>query len=607
MEQAGEFELAQKHSSKLGFRYLRPEVCALSLSLFLSTGWGQIRRTSAFPESAAAYLSQKHDEYIGSSACGKCHRSIYDTYKQTDMGRSMSAVTPSILGKLHVPATYYDRRADRHYDVYVQDQQLYQSESGKDPSGKDIFRDEHQIHWIIGSGSAVFGGITQRENYLFEAPLAMYTRPGVWELAPGYEFADLGFSRPVLPGCLFCHSGRSKPVTGTTGEFGRTIFSEMAIGCENCHGPGAAHLQAVSRNAVDKYSNLSIVNPATLTSVMANNICMACHEVGDERILKPGKTYQDIRPGTSLDKVLTILMIPPTRKSPPQPDHLQQYYSMTLSKCFRVSAGRLSCITCHDPHVQPSVEEASTYFDSKCMTCHTDQSCRLSRAVRQESRPANNCIGCHMPKREVGFIAHSSLTNHLIRARVDEPFPDSAFSQTTEFLPDLIHLNQESRNKEDSPSLLTLLQAYGDLATYKPEYVAPYLKVLNTLELMQPNNSLVQAALGRRCLKAGKLQEAVRHLKRSLTIGPARSVVFSDLSDAVDKLGQRELSLNILNKAVLQDPFNPTPRRSLIFRLIELNHYAQAQSAMDHYSTIFPQDFYMREEFSQTSKGLSVK
>lgn len=222
------------------------------------------------------------------------------------------------------------------------------------------------MQWIIGSGANVFGAIVKRDGYLFEAPLALYTKPMIWELAPGYQFADLGFNRPILAGCMFCHSGRSRPVPGTNGRFDSKVFSEMAIGCEKCHGPGASHLHAIEHSLTPKKKNLSIVDSAHLTPELANNVCMACHEIGDERILKPGKTYQDILPGAPLDDTLSILMVPPTLESAPQKDHIQHYYSMTLSKCYRATGGALRCITCHDPHVQPSSQQARSIFNQKC-------------------------------------------------------------------------------------------------------------------------------------------------------------------------------------------------------------------------------------------------
>ncbi len=519
------------------------------------------------------------------------------------MGRSISSVSPALLQKLHLPAVYSNQRLDRHFDVTVRDGKLYESEFALDGSGTEIFREEHQLEWIVGSGANGIGAIVRRGDYLFEAPLTLYTSTKRWEMSPGYESTDVGFSRPILTACLNCHSGRSNPIPSSDGRYENNVFSEMPIGCENCHGPGAAHIDAATSGAMGKGRSFAIVNPARLTPDLANNICMRCHEIGDERILKPGKEYKDIRPGEPLDNTLSIFMTPPTRKAPPDKDHLQHYYAMTLSKCYRASGGRLSCITCHDPHVEPANEEVPIFFNKRCMSCHTDQNCKLPSEARRQSSPPDNCIGCHMPKREIGFIAHASLTNHRITAQANEPFPDSAFSQTTAALPDLIHLNPAPGKQDVAPPLLTLLQVYGELAAQKPEYVPPYYRVLDQLQQREPNNALAQAALGRRCLQSGNMQEAIEHLKQSLAIGKPQSAVYSDLSEALDKTGQREQGLAILQKAIQEDPFNPLLQRSLVFRLIDLKQYTNARAAMRRYSEIFPQDFFMRQKFAVAMEG----
>jgi hypothetical protein len=531
--------------------------------------------------------------YVGSRACASCHQDIYSQYVRTDMGRSMSEITPALLGQLHIPANFYDQKLDRHYEVYSRDGKLYQSEFALDPNGKETFRDTHQIQWLVGSGANSIGAIVRRDDYLFEAPLTLYTKPMTWASSPGYEFADYGFSRPILEGCIFCHSGRANPVPGTNGRYSTVAFSELAIGCENCHGPGAKHIDSVKSGRNVGEENPAIVNPARLSPELANNICMQCHEFGDDRVLQSGKSYPDIRPGVPLDNFLTILMVPPDRQSPPQSDHLQHYYSMTLSKCYRASGGRLRCITCHDPHVQPTSEQAPAFYNKRCLTCHTEQSCRLSQAARQQEK--DNCIGCHMPKRDVKFLAHTSLTSHRIVARPDEPFPDVMFQQTTTELPDLIHLDSAPGKEAVSPSLLTLLQAYSELAAYNAQYVAPYFKVLDQLQRTDPNNVTVLAALGSKDLKDGKLPEAVDHLQRSLVLDPRQAAVRGLLSGALEKLGRSDEALAEQQRAVAQDPYNPTLQRSLVLLLIHRKQYGDAQAAMKHYLEIFPQDAVMRQ------------
>jgi Flp pilus assembly protein TadD len=212
-----------------------------------------------------------------------------------------------------------------------------------------------------------------------------------------------------------------------------------------------------------------------------------------------------------------------------------------------------------------------------------------------------------MPKREIGFIAHSSLTNHRIPVRPDEPFPDATFSQTTTSLPDLIHLNPAPGKKDVLPPLLTLLQAYGELAAYRSNYVASYLRVLDELQTAEPNDALVQAALGRRDLKNGRPREAASHLRRALTLGPPQAVVYADLSEALDKMGQKEQALTTLRKAIQQDTFNPMFQRSMVFLLIDLKQSLQAQAAIERYLQTFPQDSFMRQKFALAIEGISAK
>ena len=516
------------------------------------------------------------------------------------MGKSMlhvvpSSLTPDFLQRISVPAHTFNEQTDRHFDIFTRDGKLYQSEYQKAADGTDIFRDEHQIEWIIGAGTNGFGTIVRQNGYLFQAPQSFYSKPKMWGPSPGYESIDLGFNRPIQAGCIFCHSGRPRPIANTDGEFASTPFFETAIGCESCHGPGAAHISAMKNPAAKSGAFAQIVNPGRLTPYLADNICIGCHQTGDARVLKPGKTYQDFRPGEPLDDTLSIFMIPPTPANPPNADHVEHYYSMTLSKCYRASQGRMSCITCHDPHVEPSSEEATAYFNQKCLTCHTVHSCKLPLNVRLKKIPVDNCIGCHMPKRDIGVISHSTATNHRILARPDEPFPASTFQQTIPSLPDLIHLNPAPGKKDTPPPLLTLLDAYGELAANHPEYVAPYLKVLDQLEQTQPENALVQAALGRRELKKGNYQAAANHLRHALKLGSLQASTYADLSEAMAQLNQSADSVPLLEKAISMDPFNPIMQKQLVVRLIQLKQYTNAEAALKHYLEVFPQDPFMRQ------------
>ncbi|MBT9330838.1 cytochrome c3 family protein [Paracidobacterium acidisoli] len=569
------------------------------------------RAAQAQPPSAQssqlAMPSQSAATWLGSDACAVCHRQIYDEFKQTSMGRSIVPVTPALLQTMHLPVSYDDQKLNRHFSVYAQNGTLYQSESQIDASGHEVFRDIHPLQWKIGAGENGFGLLTTRDHYLFQAPLSFYAKPMSWGPSPGYEFADYGFNRPILAGCIICHSSRPNPVPAANGRYEDPPFTEAAIGCERCHGPGSTHVQAmegrISRPAGEDF----IVNPAHLTPYLANNICMYCHQTGDVRILQPGKHFSDFHPGMPLDDVLAILKVPPTRESPPDDDHVEHYYSMTLSKCYRASGERLRCITCHDPHIEPTAQEAPAFYNKKCLTCHTTHSCTLPAAARRRSTPADNCIGCHMPKRDIQAISHSSATNHRIVRRPGEPFPDVTFQQTSAGLPDLIHLDPAPGKPASALPPLTLLQAYGELAENKPQYLAPYLKVLDQLSQSQPDSALVQAALGRKALKDGDTLQAADHLRRSLQLDPAQPAVAGDMADALQKLGHTDEAAALLRKAVDQDPFNPVLHKKLIVSYIALHRYPEAKAAIETYLNIFPQDSFMRQMLARVQGASTAR
>jgi hypothetical protein len=553
------------------------------------------------PEKAAASLSPAAlSGYVGSKVCAGCHRPIFNSFSRTDMGRSMSAVTPEFLEKIPPSASIFDARLNQHFEVSVHDGNLYQSDFQVAPSGETIFHESRKIDWIIGSGANGLGGLVTRDNFLYEAPLSYYSKTHTWALSPGYEFGDFGFNRPILPACINCHSGMPRPIPNGNGHFLEPPFQELAIGCENCHGPGAAHVREMQGDSAPapESADHSIVNPAKLKPWLANNICMSCHQTGDARVLKPGKNYRDFRPGTPLDDTMSILMVPPTRDAPPQADLLQHYFSMTLSKCYRASGARLSCITCHDPHVQPAHDEAPAYYRQKCLSCHTEKSCAVPLAIRQHKNPPDDCSGCHMPKRDITVISHSSLTNHRIVATAEEPFPDETFRLATPQLPDLVHLNAVPERKDSTPSLLTILEAYAQLIEQYPQYRARYREVGKQLEATEPDNVIVLEALADGALAQDSAEgraAALRYLDRAVANGANAPADFERLATLLAGAGRPADAVKPLQSGIRLAPYDVTLYRQLAGIYLALGRTSDESAILRQAHEIFPQDAAVRK------------
>lgn len=524
------------------------------------------------------------------------------------MGHSLTPVTPELLPSLHLDSpettSFFDSKSNHHYEVRAENGKLIETEYEIGPDGQEVFRSSHEMRWIIGTGENGFGALLRRGEYLLQAPLSYYAREARWSFSPGYQKADDAFNRVIQPGCIYCHSGRPQPIAGHNGRYRDPAFTQTSIGCENCHGPGAAHVDAMRHGRFPRTGrDTTIVNPASLPGQLADDICMSCHQAGDARVLAPGKTYQDFRPGEPLEHTVYIFQVPPTRENPPNDDHVEHYYSMSLSKCFRATRNlpqdkQLRCISCHDPHVEPTQEEAPAYFRSKCLTCHTEASCTAPRAARQATTPADNCIGCHMAARNIRMIAHSTATNHRIVRTPGEPFPDVTFHQTTAGMPDVIELDPAGKRGAQAldPPALIRLQAYALLQSQgKPQYAQSWLSTLAGLETSDPENAIVQAALGHRDLEQHAYAQAIAHLEHSLQLKPSQAEVYVDLSQAQDQSGDHAGAVLSAKKAVELEPFDSGIRKMMIYRLIQDKEYGQVEAEIENYLQIFPEDDLMRK------------
>ena len=536
-------------------------------------------------------------EYVGSNVCRGCHADIFNDYLKTDMGRSMSlASDPEQLARVTKTVTIRDEKLNRYFQVFRQGSTLYQSEYELTPDGSEVFRNTQEITYGMGSGANGISYIVRRGNYLFEAPLSYYSKSRSWELSPGYEFGDYGFGRAIPAMCLACHSGLAQPVADRDGLYRDPPFKELAIGCENCHGPGQLHVEERAKGTpVSGNVDRAIVNPGKLPGWLADNICMNCHQAADSKVLQPGKTLLEFRPGTPLEDTVAILAMPPRRGAPPSDPLLQHYWSMILSRCYRSSAGRMTCIACHDPHRQPA-STAASYYRARCLTCHAEASCRVPLKARLAKSTPDDCAGCHMPKQSLARISHSALTDHRIIARAGEPYPEAAFHATTPELPDLVHLNATPSAKDAVPPL-TLLQAYGSLVDSHPEYRAHYLAVLGQLALTQPEHPLVLSGLAWKSLRDGTTggqTAAIAYLTNAIEHGSVAAADFETLVDLLTRAGRTSEALAMAQRGIDLNPYDQRLYKSLALLNITARQYSDALAAMEKELDLFPEDDFMR-------------
>ncbi len=403
-------------------------------------------------------------QYVGMETCKGCHADIYNTYIQTGMGQSFDHATKQKSAADFTHAPVYDKDLDFYYKPFWQNDSLYVMEY-RTEAGDTTHKLLQKVDYIVGSGQHTNSHIFSKNGYLYQAPITFYTQKKQWDLAPGFEKgANSRFTRLIESECMTCHNGYPDFVKTSQNKY---VTIKTGIDCERCHGPGGLHVkEKMAGNIVDtsKGPDYTIVNPRRLSTELQNNICQRCHLQGIA-VLNDGKTFFDFRPGMHLSEVMNVFM-PQYEGAQDKMIMASHVERMKKSDCY-VSSGKMSCITCHNPHVSVKFTQHSQYINA-CNSCHGTgkQQCTEKEAVRNAK--GNDCITCHMPRNGSIDIPHVAVTDHYIRKR---PMDDATKSKITAFL------GLKSFNN-DNPDAITTARAFMEF-----------------FERYNPNKGLIDSAL----------------------------------------------------------------------------------------------------------------
>ena len=384
---------------------------------------------------------------------------------------------------------------------------------------------EYPVAYVVGSGNHAAGYLIQVDGHLFQSPICYYTNRRSYGLAPGYErISEPDFTRPVGEECVLCHSGRPLHVPGSANRYAPAVFAEEAISCERCHGAADAHL----RRPVPG----SIVNPAKLAAAVRDSICEQCHLAGVTRILNPGRSFGDYRPGQRLEEIFTVY----THASARAFKVISHAEQLALSACARNSQGKLWCGTCHDPHPRA----AATYqaYSARCQSCH--------QGKLGKSHPiATACIGCHMARRQTQDGGHTVFTDHRITRR---PEPDVPGPQAEDLV--------AWRDPEPALQVRNLALAYinAGISGRSPVQLARGYRMLTEAQRSVPDDVAVLKGIGRALLLGKEPREALRAFERVLQLVPANATSEEDVGTAFLESGNFNQAASHLRRALELDP-----------------------------------------------------
>jgi Flp pilus assembly protein TadD len=486
---------------------------------------------SSAAEPARGVQAADEAQAVGNQACRPCHQAIVDSYARTAMARTSGAASIGLEGAFqHAPSGV-------SYRVLRDGQQPRLAYERADRGAlQGMLQGTHALEYYLGSNTRGRTFLFDIDGFLYQSPINYYAGKRAWEMSPGFAQVREMPLRPVDATCLFCHASRVEPVRpGTVHGFTGPPFLQDGVGCERCHGPGSEHVRAKGR--------VALINPAALAGERRDSICAQCHLEGEARIARAGRSQEDYRPGDRLsDFVAIFVREDDARQRRAAVSHVE---SLAVSRCKIASGDSLSCITCHDPHVQPAAAERAAFYRTKCLSCHA------SLAERHHPREPD-CTTCHMPRMESADISHTAVTDHrIVRERSAEVARPSSVGRLIPF--------GATPSTPETPGTRELGLAYGEVALRGDAFAAG--EAMRLLEQARRQNPAGTDADADVLTRLGSLYQARDDFSRAeqaytqaLKIDPSRALVAGNVGVFEAQRGRLAQSLTLWRAAFATHP-----------------------------------------------------
>ncbi len=434
--------------------------------------------------------------YVGSEACERCHPNEYGSWHKTLHVQMTKPIAKAHIAGDFRPGTRLESYG-RAYTMETHDGRYFISVSKKGQPPQKF-----EINYTLGA--------RRFQGYLSKLPDGrIYVMPVFWhnvtkrwidwkEITPIPDDPNHDLRQIWNVTCVNCHATNLVKHYDIPTNTYATTWTEMGIGCEACHGPGAPHIALMeawaknpsSKPAYDSSAKnhelsaiLKIFSPRTATPRQVFDTCGYCHGNKNNVFFgfTPGSHYEDF--------ALPFLISQPIPDNDPQgdywpdgrPSRFNRPQALTLTGCFQ--RGEATCTACHRMHgsnnnhaLKVPVEDGhgghTRQSDALCTQCHRVGG-STSAAAPAAAVPAtgygadavppttfadltahthhpsdsqgSRCVNCHM----------SDVNWRLITRRLDHTFSPPVPEMTATFgVPDACTTCHEDRTPEWAASIM---------------------------------------------------------------------------------------------------------------------------------------------------------
>jgi tetratricopeptide (TPR) repeat protein/nitrate/TMAO reductase-like tetraheme cytochrome c subunit len=365
----------------------------------------------SFSKPASPHREAPRAEFVGSKACRSCHAAESDRWSRSHHSAAMAVATDlSVLASVNNPKVAKGGGGEA---FYRKDGKFFVHTDGPDGRPGDFV-----ISYTFGVAPlqqylvALSKGRLQALTTAWDSRSAVAGGQRWFSLYPDVRSSDdeLHWTRPAQNWnymCADCHSTNVRKNYDAAADSFSTTWSEIAVGCEACHGPGSGHLawaakrgrssrdstmgltvQLDERHRVTWAANASTgiaVRSRPRTSDRELQVCAQCHsrrrQIAEGYVA--GNPYYDhYRPA--------LLTSPLYFADGQQRGEVYEWGSFLQS---RMNAHGVTCSDCHEPHSG----ELRAPGAAVCATCHSPAKYDAPAHQHHQSTAGVTCLSCHMP------------------------------------------------------------------------------------------------------------------------------------------------------------------------------------------------------------------